>query len=339
MRTNTQFLLNTRPEGLPSAGDFTVTTGPAPEPKDGEVLVAVRFISMDPAMRGWMKAGKSYIPGVEIGDVMRAGTLSEVLESKSERFQPGDLVVGMAGVQVFAVEHEDSIFKVDPKIAAPATLIGGLGGTGMTAYFGLLDIGKPEAGETVVVSAAAGAVGSVAGQIAKIKGCRTIGIAGGPEKCQYVVDRLGFDACIDYKAEDVGAALKRECPKGMNVYFDNVGGPILDAALSRLARGARIVICGAIAGYNSKDGFYGPKNYMSLLTRRARMEGFVLFDYTKRYPEAGMQLAKWLEEGKLVLDEEVVQGIGTYPEALLRLFSGQKRGKLVLEVTDEDRGQ
>ena len=336
-RLSTQFRLAKRPTGLPDRDCFRVERAAVPAPASGEVLVAVRYISIDPAMRGWMNEGRSYIAGVEIGAVMRAGTLGEVVESRAEGYEPGDLVIGMAGVQTYGVEKEADIFKVDPAIAPPATLIGGLGGTGMTAYFGLLDIGKPEPGQTVVVSAAAGAVGSVAGQIAKIKGCRAVGIAGGPDKCRYVTETLGFDACVDYKNDDVAAALETHCPDGIDVFFDNVGGEILDAALTRLARGARVVICGAISGYNDPDGYGGPKNYMALLTRRARMEGFVLFDYTKRYAEAGSQLAKWRYEGKLVTHEEIVRGIQTFPETLLRVFTGDKRGKLVLEVTEEDR--
>jgi NADPH-dependent curcumin reductase len=265
---------------------------------------------------------------------MRGGMVGEVIESNGERFAPGEHVTGWLGVQEYAVCPESAVFPVDPAAAPLTTYLGALGMPGMTAYFGLLDIGGPKEGETVLVSGAAGAVGSVVGQIARIKGCRAVGIAGGPQKCEWVTGELGFDACIDYKSADVGAALREHCPEGVDVYFDNVGGEILDAALARLARGARVVICGAISQYNNLDSMRGPSNYMSLLVNRARMQGFVVLDYLSRYPEAQHELAGWLREGRLIAREDVVEGFETFPDALARLFAGENVGKLVLKVGD-----
>ena len=239
---------------------------------------------------------------------------------------------GAFGVQEFALSDGQGIVKLDASLAPLTTYLGALGITGMTAYFGLLDVGALTAGETVVVSGAAGAVGSVAGQIAKIKGCRVIGIAGGEEKCRWLVEELGFDAAIDYKGEDVGEALRKHCPEGIDVYFDNVGGDILDAALARLARGARVVICGAISQYNKMDSMRGPSNYMSLLVNRARMEGFVVIDYMGRAPEAVGEMAGWIAEGSLIAREDVVEGLENFPHALQKLFRGENVGKLVLQV-------
>jgi NADPH-dependent curcumin reductase CurA len=329
---NRQFRLASRPQGMVTRENFDLVVQPVAEPAEGEVLVKTRYISLDPAMRGWMAAGRSYIPPVEIGEVMRAGMVGEVLESKGERFAPGEHVTGWLGVQEYAACPESAVFPVDPAVAPLTTYLGALGMPGMTAYFGLLDVGQPKEGETVLVSGAAGAVGSVAGQIARIKGCRAVGIAGGPQKCEWVTGELGFDACIDYKSADVGKALREHCPEGVDVYFDNVGGEILDAALARLARGARVVICGAISQYNNLDSMQGPSNYMSLLVNRARMQGFVVLDYLSRYPEAQHELAGWLREGRLVAREDVVQGFETFPDALARLFAGENVGKLVLQV-------
>jgi NADPH-dependent curcumin reductase CurA len=304
-------------------------------PGDGEFLVKVLYLSLDPAMRGWMNDSRSYIPPVEIGAVMRALGAGVVVESNHPKFEAGDHVVGAFGVQEFAVsDGSGGVIKVDPNLVSLPVYLGALGMPGMTAYFGLLDIGEPKEGDIVVVSGAAGAVGMVAGQIAKIKGCTVIGIAGGKEKCDWIVDDLGFDAAIDYKNDDVRAKLKEHCPKGMNVYFDNVGGEILDLCLARLARHARIVICGAISQYNAEGGFTGPKNYMSLLVNRARMEGFVVFDYADRYMAAAMEMAGWMAEGKLKSREDVVEGFENFPETLLKLFRGENIGKLVLKVAN-----
>ncbi len=266
---NHQYRLAARPVGVPKRSDWNYTEEPVPEPADGEVVVKTLYLSLDPAMRGWMNEGKSYIPPVGIGEVMRAGGVGRVIASKDPSRAVGDYVYGTLGIQEYAVVKAASVTKVDPKLAPLPVYLGTLGMPGMTAYFGLLEVGQPQAGDTVVVSGAAGAVGQVVGQIAKIKGCRVVGIAGGPDKCKYVTDELGFDAAIDYKNEDVKEALRKHCPQGVNVYFDNVGGEILDTVLTQLARGARIVICGAISQYNNTDGVNGPSNYLSLLVNRA----------------------------------------------------------------------
>jgi NADPH-dependent curcumin reductase CurA len=334
--TNQQLRLAKRPEGEVEPSDFELTEEEVASPGDGEVLVKVEYLSLDPAMRGWMRDTASYIPPVELGAVMRAGAAGEVVESNHPKVAAGDHVVGMLGAQEYAVAPGDALTKVDPSFADLPVYLGALGMPGMTAYFGLLDVGEAKEGDTVVVSGAAGAVGSVAGQIAKIKGCRAIGIAGGPEKCAWIVDDLGFDAAIDYKSENVGKALKQHCPDGIDVYFDNVGGDILDAALARLAHGARVVICGAISQYNADGGMRGPSNYMMLLVRRARMQGFLVFDYAARYKEAAREMAGWIAEGRLKTREEVVGGgIKAFPDALLKLFRGENTGKLVLRVGDD----
>lgn len=332
--TNHQFRLAARPMGLPKRSDFKYTEEPVHDPGPGQLLVKILYVSLDPAMRGWMNEGKSYVPPVGIGEVMRAGAVGRVIASQNPGFAVGDHVVGMFGMQEYALSDGKGITKVDPKLAPLPVYLGTLGMPGLTAYFGLLEVGALKAGDTVVVSGAAGAVGMPVGQIAKIKGARAVGLAGSPEKCQYVVKELGFDACIDYKKEDVKAALRQHCPNGINVYFDNVGGEILDAALTQLARGARVVICGAVSQYNSTTGFKGPSNYMSLLVNRARMEGFVVFDFAARYAEALREMAGWRAAGKLKSREDVVSGLETFPETLLKLFSGENFGKLVLKVAD-----
>ncbi|MGZ5032908.1 MAG: NADP-dependent oxidoreductase [Usitatibacter sp.] len=332
--TNHQVRLAARPVGLPKRTDWQFTEEAVPEPQDGQLVVKIRYISLDPAMRGWMNEGKSYIRPVAIGEVMRAGAAGQVVASRLPGFKEGDFVIGAFGVQEFAVSDGKGVQKVDTRFAALPVYLGALGMPGMTAYFGLLDIGKPKPGETVVVSGAAGAVGSLVGQIAKIKGCRVIGIAGGADKCRYLTEKLGFDASIDYKSEDVKAALKTHCPDGIHVYFDNVGGEILDAALGRLAMRARIVICGAISQYNATEAVKGPSNYLSLLVNRASMTGMVVFDYADRYAEGAREMAGWMKEGKLVAREDIVKGgIDAFPEALLKLFKGENFGKLVLECS------
>ncbi|WNG33274.1 NADP-dependent oxidoreductase [Archangium minus] len=333
--TNHQFRLAARPVGMPKRADWNYTEEPVREPADGELLVKVLYLSLDPAMRGWMNEGKSYIPPVGIGEVMRAGGAGRVVSSKHPGFVAGDYVIGHFGVQEYALSDGKDVAKVDPKVAPLPVYLGTLGMPGLTAYFGLLDIGKPNPGDTVVVSGAAGAVGTVVGQIAKLKGCRVVGIAGGADKCRYLVDELGFDAAIDYKSEDVKAALRTHCPKGVDVYFDNVGGDILDAVLTRLARGARIVICGAISQYNNTGPVKGPANYMSLLVNRASMTGMVVFDYAARYGEAAREMAGWMAAGKLKSREDIVEGLETFPDTLLKLFKGENTGKLVLKVAGE----
>jgi NADPH-dependent curcumin reductase CurA len=329
---NRQFKLAKRPQGMVKRDDFAYGTAPVPAPADGEFLVRNEYISLDPAMRGWMNEGKSYVPPVGIGEVMRAGAVGTVIESKNPNFAAGDHVVGIFGVQDYAVSNGKGVNKVDPKLAPLPVYLGTLGMPGMTAYFGLLDVGALKDGDTVVVSGAAGAVGGVVGQIARIKGHRVVGIAGGKDKCEWVVKALGFDACIDYKSEDVKKELKTHCPKGVDLYFDNVGGDILDIVLTQIAMKARIVICGAISQYNNTTPVKGPSNYMSLLVNRARMEGMVVFDFAARYGEAVKDMAGWIASGRLKTKEHIVEGIDTFPEALLMLFKGENLGKLVLKV-------
>jgi len=333
--TNRQYRLAARPVGLPKPSDFDLAEAAVGEPGDGEVLVRVLYASMDPAMRGWMSDRPSYIPPVAIGEVMRALGIGEVVASNFDGIEPGDHVVGMLGIQDYAVAPGAAVTKVDSSIAPLPVFIGTLGMPGMTAYFGLLDIGRPQEGETVVVSGAAGAVGSIVGQIARLKGCRVVGIAGGAEKCAYLVDELGFDAAIDYKSEDVAAALAERCPDGIDIYFDNVGGEILDAALVRLARGARVIICGAISQYNATSEVKGPSNYLSLLVNSATMTGFVVSNYYSRYAEGAVEMAGWLTSGKLISREDIVSGIENFPAALLRLFSGENNGKQVLQIASD----
>ncbi len=330
--TNHQVRLAARPTGLPDASSWELTTEPVPTPGSGEFIVEVSHLSIDPAMRGWMNDVPSYIPPVEIGAVMRALALGKVTASEHPDFAVGDHVSGVFGVQEFARSDGSVVNKIDPTLAPLPTYLGALGMTGLTAYFGLLDVGRLKDGETVVVSGAAGSVGSVAGQIAKLKGCRAIGIAGGPEKCEWIVDELGFDAAIDYKSEDVRQALRGQAPDRVDVFFDNVGGEVLDAVLTRLARGARIVISGGISQYNAKQ-VRGPSNYLALIAARGTMTGFLVFDYLARYQEAITELAGWLRGGKLVSREQVVEGgVQAFPETLLKLFAGENIGKLVLAV-------
>jgi NADPH-dependent curcumin reductase len=329
---NRVFRLAARPVGMPKASDWNYARESVPSPGPNEFLVAVTHISLDPAMRGWMNAGKSYIAPVEVGAVMRAGAAGKVIASNHQGFPVGAEVVGAFGVQTYAVSDGRGVQIVDTRALSLSTYLGVLGMTGMTAYFGLLDVGKPQPGETIVVSGAAGAVGSVVGQIAKIRGCRVIGIAGGEAKSRLLTEDFGFDGAIDYKAEDVRKALRAHCPKGMDVYFDNVGMPILDAALANLALRARIVICGAIAQYNASGRVEGPSNYLALLVARASMTGMVVFDYADRYAEAAREMAGWMAAGKLKSRETVVQGFETFPDTLMKLFQGENTGKLVLAV-------
>jgi NADPH-dependent curcumin reductase CurA len=330
---NMQCRLAARPVGLPQPSDWEHVEEDAPEPGENQFRVQVEYVSVDPAMRGWMNAGRSYVPPVEIGEVMRAGAIGRVIDSRHPDYQVGEQVFGTFGVQRYAISDGRGVTRVDTTLAPASAHLGVLGISGLTAYFGLLDVGRPEPGQTVVVSGAAGSVGTVVGQIAKIKGCRVIGIAGGAEKCRWLVDEVGFDAAIDYKGDDVRAGLREQAPDGVDVFFDNVGGAVLEEALRRLARGARIVLCGAVSQYNATEAPKGPSNYMQLLVARASMTGFVIFDYAKRYPEGIAQLAKWLESGELKSYEDVVEGeIADFPEALLRLFRGENVGKLVLAL-------
>jgi len=331
---NQQFRLAARPVGLPKPTDWQMLSEPVREIADGEIVVKALYLSLDPAMRGWMNEGKSYIKPVGIGDVMRAGGVGVVVASKSPKFAVGDYVSGSIGVQNYWVGAAGGFVKIDPRMAPLTTWLNTLGMPGMTGYFGLLEVGQPKAGETVVVSGAAGAVGQTVGQVAKHLGCRVVGIAGGKDKCDFVVNELGYDACIDYKNGDVRAGLKEHCPNGVDVYFDNVGGEILDTVLTRINMKARIVICGAISQYNNTAPMKGPSNYLSLLVNRARMEGMVVFDYAPRYPEGVAAIGKWIKEGTFKSREDVVDGLEKFPEALLMLFEGKNFGKLVLKVAD-----
>jgi NADPH-dependent curcumin reductase len=339
--TNHQVRLAQRPVGTPGRECWSFTAEPVAEPADGGVLVKSLALSLDPAMRGWMNEGKSYIPPVGIGEVMRAGGIGKVVASKNPKFAMGDVVSAGLGIQEYMLIPEDQIkrnglFKIDLRLGSMTQWMNVLGMPGMTGYFGLMDVGQPKPGETVVVSGAAGAVGQTVGQLAKIKGCRVVGIAGGKEKCDWVVNELGFDACIDYKAGNVKAALKDACPKGIDVYFDNVGGEILDDVLARIGRGARIIICGAISQYNNTTPVQGPKNYLSLLVNRARMEGIVVFDYADRYHLAVAEMAGYLKDGRMKSKEDVMEGgVNAFPEALIKLFTGANFGKLVLSIAKD----
>jgi NADPH-dependent curcumin reductase CurA len=335
---NHQYRLAARPVGLPKPSDWDYTEEPVSEPGDGEVLVKIQYVSLDPAMRGWMNDSRSYIAPVGIGEVMRALAAGEVVSSNHPGFAAGEHVTGLLGVQEYAVAHGNALMKVDTGLAPLPVYLGTLGMPGMTAYFGLLEIGRPEEGQTVVVSGAAGAVGGVVGQIAKLKGARVVGIAGGAEKCRHLVEDLGFDAAIDYKAEDVGVALREHCPAGIDVYFDNVGGEILDAALGHLARNARVVICGAISQYNATGAVAGPSNYLALLVNHASMTGFVVSDYGDRYAHGSQEMGAWFASGRLKTREDVAEGLESFPDTLLRLFSGANTGKLVLKVAGEEAG-
>jgi NADPH-dependent curcumin reductase CurA len=339
MTQNTSIRLARRPTGLPVAEDWSTVTESVPEPHDREFVVRVDRVSLDPAMRGWLDDRPSYLPPVAIGEVMRADAVGTVVSSRHPRYPQGTPVHGTFGVQEYAVSRGGGVTVIDPDLGTPSMYLGVLGATGLTAYFGLLTHGRPQAGDTVVVSGAAGAVGSVAGQIARISGCRVVGIAGGPDKCRYLVDELGFDRAIDYQSEKVRPALADACPDGIDVYFDNVGGPILTAALSTLAMHARIVICGAISQYNAELPAPGPPNYMNLLVRRATMGGFLVFDHAAEYPLARRRLARWVAQGRISAPETVVDGsIADFPDTLLRLFSGDSIGKLTLDICDARDG-
>jgi len=331
---NKQLILVKRTVGLPAKDTWRLESNPIPEPADGEVLIQNHYISLDPAMRGWINDTKSYLPPVEIGAVMRGGCIGKVIKCNNHpQYKVGDVLTGWGGVQQYINTNGDNYYKVDVNLVPMPTYISTLGMPGLTAYFGILETGKIKEGDIVLISGAAGAVGSVAGQIAKIKGCTVIGIAGGTEKCKYVVDELGFDGAIDYKNEDLHVALKHHCPKGIDVYFDNVGGKILDAALAKLRMNARVVICGAISQYNNTV-VEGPSNYLSLLVNRATMQGMIILDFAKGYQAAAKQMGMWMAEGKLKSKEDIYDGIENFYPTFLRLFNGDKKGKLVLKVLE-----
>jgi NADPH-dependent curcumin reductase CurA len=333
MTVNRQWRLARRPRGMVQQTDFTWAEEPVPSVGEGQVLVRNLFLSMDPTQRGWMSRD-TYLPAIGIGEVVRSFGVGQVVGSRHPGFRPGNLVQGGTGWQDYLLTDGGGPL---PLVALPAGVdiplaMSVLGLTGITAYFGLLEVGRPRAGETVVVSGAAGATGSVVGQIARIEGCRVVGIAGGPEKCSWLTETAGFDAAIDYKAERVDRRLRDLCPDGIHLFFDNVGGDILDAALAHLAMRGRVVICGAISGYNEKAPPPGPRNYLSLLVRRGRMEGFIVLDYMDRAGEAVAALSRWVQEGKLRHEEDIQEGLEKAPATLLRLFEGKNRGKQLLKI-------
>lgn len=328
---NLQFVLARRPQGAPQEGDFRLVETDRPRARDGQFLVRCHYLSLDPYMRGRMNDAKSYAKSVGIGDVMVGGAVGEVVESRHSLFQPGDKVLGPFGWQVYAVSDGAGVQKVDDRRAPLSAYLGVLGMPGVTAYIGLLDIGQPQPGETVVVAAASGAVGSAVGQIAKLKGCRAVGIAGGADKCRYVVEELGFDACVDYKAGRLWDDLQQATPKGIDVYFENVGGEILDAVLRRVNPFARIPLCGLISQYNVSEP-YGVKNIGSLLVNRVKLQGFIVSDHLPRWPAALEDLARWVSAGKLKYRETVVQGLQSAPAAFIGLLAGKNFGKQLVKL-------
>ncbi len=332
-RSNARWLLTRRPQGLPTADDFTFETVEEGPPADGEVLVEMRYISLDPAMRGWMNDVPSYVPPVKLGAVMRAYGVGQVVASTVDGFAEGDWVTAPSGLQaIFRTSRARDLRKIDPEQCPVTWHLGVAGMTGLTAYFGLFDLGQPKEGETLLVSGAAGAVGSAVGQLGKIAGCRVVGIAGGPDKCRYLTDTLGFDAAIDYKADGVKRALAAACPDGVDVYFDNVGGPLLEAALWLMNDHGRLPLCGAISQYNATRPEPGPRNLALAIARRLKLQGFIVMDYAQRYGEAVPKLARWAMEGRLQTRETIVPGLDAFPDAFARLFSGDKLGKLMLKL-------
>lgn len=318
--------------GLPAAETWAFSHDPLPEPKEGEVSIRLHYLSIDPAMKGWITNKRSYIESVPLGEVMRGFGVGEVIASRTDYFQVGDFCTGFTGIQTLATLDGRTLRKVDPQLAPLSRYMGGLGMTGFTGYFGLLDIGKPQAGETVVVSSAAGAVGHVVCQIARLKGCRVVGIAGGPDKCRYLREELELDAVIDYRAGSLGEALSAAAPDGIDVYFDGVGGETLDAVLARINRHARIVLCGAVSQYGQLENMVGPGNYMQLIAQSGLMQGFTMRDYLKQMPAAFVELLTWEKQGKLKFREHIVEGIEQFPQAVDMLYRGENHGKLMLKL-------
>ncbi len=331
---NRRLLLAERPTGTVEEGTVRMEDTDIPEPGAGEALAQVRYLSIDPTIRTWMDDAPGYLPPIALGEVVRSGGVAEVLSSSCERYAPGDLVFGMTGWQDYVIADEgERTMQVLPQGVSPTAALGVLGVTGMTAYFGMLDVGRVKEGDTVVVSGAAGATGSTAGQIAKLKGAaRVVGIAGGAQKCAWLLEELGFDAAIDYKNEDVAARLRETCPEGIDLYFDNVGGAILNACLAQLALRGRVVLCGAISSYNDRERPAGPSNYSALIIRRGRMEGFIILDYFDRFPQAQAEMAGWLAAGEVKAAEHIVEGLEHAPEALNLLFTGGNTGKTIVRV-------
>lgn len=328
-----RIVLAARPHGEPKASDFRLEEAPVPAPGEGEVVLKIRYLSLDPYMRGRMSDAKSYAAPVEIGGVMEGGTVGEVVESRSDRFRAGDIVLSHSGWQSHAVADAKVLRKIDPTAAPISTALGVLGMPGMTAYTGLLTIGQPKAGETVVVAAATGPVGSAVGQIARIAGCRTVGIAGGAAKVAQCRDAFGFDAAIDYKAAgDLGAAIAAACPDGVDIYFDNTAGRVSDAVLPHLAVRARVVICGTASVSSWETWPSGPRVERHLLVKRARMQGLLVFDYQARYGEAIARLATWVREGRLAYAEDILDGIEAAPDAIAGLYRGENQGKRLIRL-------
>jgi hypothetical protein len=324
--------LNERPNGLPEKKIWSFNEENFDlKLDDNQFIIKNEFISLDPAMRGWLNDARSYIKPVNVGDVMRAGTVGKIIKSNNKYFNEGDYVSGWGGVQDYTITNGENFQKINDDKVAKESYLGVLGMPGFTAYFGILREGQIKEGETVVVSAAAGAVGSVVGQIAKIKGCKVIGIAGGENKCKYVTEELNFDHCLDYKSDNFFSELKDKCKGGVDVYFDNVGGSLLNHMLIFISKGARIVICGAISQYNSQK-VVGPSNYLSLLVNRASMKGMVVFDYAKDYGLAQKEMRDWILSGKLKSNEDIYEGIENFHEIFLKLFNGEKKGKLILKL-------
>jgi NADPH-dependent curcumin reductase CurA len=336
VRVSRRVVLATRPAGEPRAEDFRLEEAPIPEPGPGEVLVRVLAVSVDPYQRGRMSLARSYARSLELGDVITAQAVGEVVETRDPRFRLGDVVVGQLGWQEYAVERAGSLRKVDPGVAPISTALHVLGVTGLTAYFGLFDVGVPRPGDTVVVSGAAGAVGQIVGQLARIAGCRTVGVAGGPEKVDDLTSLYGYDVGIDYKGEDVAASLKEACPDGVDVYFDNVGGELSRAVHPRLALHGRIVICGQISQYNLErpEPTFAPG---LLIVFRARMEGFLINDYAHRFGEAHARLARWVADGTLRYREDVTEGLENAPRAFIGMLRGENRGKALVKVASESK--
>ncbi len=334
MLINRQVTLAARPVGYPKITDFNLVEKPVPSPADGQLLIRVVYLSLDPYMRGRMNDGRSYAVGLGIGDVMVGGTVGKVIESRHPDYRRGDIVEGGLGWQEYAVSDGSDLRKVDPNLAPVSTALGVLGMPGLTAYFGVIEIAQPRAGDTVVVSGAAGAVGSVAGQVAKIQGCRVVGIAGSDAKINYIVGELGFDAAFNYKSvENYYEVLREICPEGIDVYFDNVGGPISDAVLRLLRPRARIAVCGQISQYNLEKPEMGPRLLPALLTRQARAEGFLVFQFAERYPAGLQQLAQWLKEGRLKYREDIVEGIENAPGAFIGMLQGHNMGKQLVKLS------
>ncbi len=330
--TNRQILLRRRPVGLLGPQDTELVTTATPAPADGEALLRTTYIGLDAAARTWLNDQAGYLPPVALGEVVRAAGIGEVVETRCDAYQVGDIVTTLTGFQEYSIIRDDVFSTLIPGETDQVAIMSVYGSSGATAYFGMTDIGRPQPGETVVVSAAAGATGSVAGQIAKIAGARVIGIAGGPQKCRAVVEDFGFDACIDYKNEDLAAALKQHCPRGVNVYFDNVGGPILNAVLGRIAPKARVVLCGVISSYLTGE-HPGPANYVNLLAKTASMQGFNALDEWNRFDQAFGDLRRWEHEGSLRHRETIFDGLESCVDALNGLFTGANIGKMLVKVS------